>query len=122
VFDTSLPLGPWVVMADEVGGPQALHLSTRINGELGQSSGTDDMIWSCAEIIHFFAANLTLGPGMVNITGTPAGTAWSSDRELGGTWHPAEGLVAATRYCEPGDQVESEITRIGVLRNPIVAA
>ena len=51
----------------------------------------------------------------------PEGTAWSSDRELGGTWHPAPGLVAATRYCEPGDQVESEITGIGVLRNPVVA-
>lgn len=121
VFDTSLPLGPWVVTADEVGDPQALHLSTRINGELRQSSGTDDMIWSCAEIVHFFSANLTLRPGMVIITGTPAGTAWSSDRELGGTWHPAPGLVAATRYCEPGDQVESEITGIGVLRNPVVA-
>jgi hypothetical protein len=44
-----------------------------------------------------------------------------ADRELGGTWHPVPGLVAATRYCEPGDQVESEITGIGVLRNPVVA-
>ena len=53
-------------------------------------------------------------------TGTPAGTAWSTDKDLGGNWTPAPGLVAATRYCQPGDVVESEIDAIGILRNPIV--
>jgi 2-keto-4-pentenoate hydratase/2-oxohepta-3-ene-1,7-dioic acid hydratase in catechol pathway len=57
---------------------------------------------------------------MVIITGTPGGTAWSTDEELGGKWQGQEGLVAATRYCLPGDIVESEIDRIGVLRNEIV--
>jgi 2-keto-4-pentenoate hydratase/2-oxohepta-3-ene-1,7-dioic acid hydratase in catechol pathway len=56
---------------------------------------------------------------MVIITGTPAGTAWSSDRELGGHWQPKEGLVAATRYFLPGDIVECEIERIGTLRNSV---
>jgi 2-keto-4-pentenoate hydratase/2-oxohepta-3-ene-1,7-dioic acid hydratase in catechol pathway len=80
------------------------------------------MIWSCADLVHFFSVNFTLRPGMVILTGTPAGTAWSSDAELGGRWHPALGLVAATRYCEPGDIVESEIEGIGILRNPVARA
>jgi 2-keto-4-pentenoate hydratase/2-oxohepta-3-ene-1,7-dioic acid hydratase in catechol pathway len=119
-FDSSSPLGPVIVTADEIGDPQTLHLRTRINGELRQSSPTADMIWTCADLIHFFSINFTLRPGMVIITGTPGGTAWSTDEELGGKWQGQEGLVAATRYCLPGDIVESEIDRIGVLRNEIV--
>ena len=56
--------------------------------------------------------------------GTPAGTAWSSDPELGGHWSPPEDgepLVAARGYNQPGDQVESEIEGIGVLRNQVVS-
>jgi 2-keto-4-pentenoate hydratase/2-oxohepta-3-ene-1,7-dioic acid hydratase in catechol pathway len=121
-FDTSAPLGPAVVTADEVVDPQSLQISMRINGELRQNSSTADMIWSCAELIHFFSTNFTLRPGMVIITGSPAGTAWSTDRELGGTWTPAPGLVAASRYCLPGDLVECEIEKIGVLMNPITTS
>lgn len=121
-FDASLPLGPVITAARAIPNPQALALRTRINGELRQSASTADMIWTCAELIHFFSINFTLRPGMVILTGTPAGTAWSSDAELGGTWRPAPGLVAATRYCLPGDVVESEIEGIGTLRNPVVAA
>ena len=121
-FDSSAPLGPVIVTADEIPDPQALQLSTRINGDLRQSTSTGDMIWSCAELIHFFSVNFTLKPGMVIITGTPAGTSWSVDKDLGGKWTPASGLVAATRYCLPGDVIESEIEKIGILRNPIVAA
>jgi 2-keto-4-pentenoate hydratase/2-oxohepta-3-ene-1,7-dioic acid hydratase in catechol pathway len=119
-FDTSAPLGPTVVTADEIADPQRLQISMRINGELRQSSSTADMIWSCADLIHFFSTNFTLRAGMVIITGSPAGTAWSTDRELGGTWIPAPGLVPATRYCLPGDLVVCEIEKIGVLRNEIV--
>jgi len=121
-FDTSAPTGPVIVTADEIGDPQSLRLSTRINGELRQSSSTAEMIWSCAEIIHFFSINFTLRPGMVIITGTPAGTAWSNDPELGGHWQPAPGLVPATRYCLPGDVIECEIEKIGILTNRIVEA
>lgn len=120
-FDTSAPMGPAIVTADEIGDPQDLALKTRVNGELRQSARTSEMIWNCAEIIHFFSVNFTLRPGMVIITGTPAGTAWSNDRELGGRWQPEPGLVAAERYCLPGDIIESEIERIGVLRNPVRA-
>jgi len=118
-FDTSAPIGPCITTADEIPDPQALDLRTRVNGELRQSSNTQNMIWSCADLIHFFSTNFTLKPGMVIITGTPAGTAWSADKELGGHWQPKDGLVAATRYFLPGDIVECEIERIGILRNPV---
>lgn len=121
-FDTSAPLGPCIVTADEIGDPQTLELKTRINGELRQSSNTSDMIWTCAELIHFFSVNFTLRPGMVIITGTPAGTAWSTDTELGGKWRNLPGLVPATRYCLPGDVVECEMEKIGTLRNPVASA
>ena len=124
VFDTSAPFGPCIVTADEIGDPQRLQIRTRINGELRQSGNTSDMIWSCAELIHFFSVNLTLRPGMVIITGTPAGTAWSSDKELGGNWMPPEDgekLIPAKGYNQVGDQIESEIEGIGLLRNKVVA-
>jgi 2-keto-4-pentenoate hydratase/2-oxohepta-3-ene-1,7-dioic acid hydratase in catechol pathway len=121
-FDSSAPLGPCIVTPDEVGDPQNLRLQSRINGELRQSSSTANMIWSCAELIHFFSRNFTLRPGMVIITGTPAGTAWSADRELGGKGVTQPGLVPATRYCLPGDVVECEVEKIGVLRNTVAEA
>ena len=119
-FDTSLPLGPVITTADEIPDPQRLSLSTRINGELRQSASTAEMIWTCADLIHTFSLNFTLRPGMVILTGTPAGTAWSMDTALGGSWRPTEGLVAAKGYCRPGDTVESEIEGIGLLKNNVV--
>lgn len=121
-FDTSAPLGPCIVTADELGDPQALRLQTHINGELRQSASTSDMIWSCAQLVHIFSLSFTLRPGIVIITGTPGGTAWSSDAELGGRWQAQPGLVAASRYCRAGDVIESTIERIGTLRNQVVAA
>ena len=59
---------------------------------------------------------------MVIITGTPAGTAWSQDRELGGSGKSPPGVVPAKGYCRPGDIVECEVEKIGVLRNTVVAA
>lgn len=120
-FDSGAPLGPCIVTADEIGNPQQLKLESRVNGELRQSSSTANMIWTCGELIHFFSRNFTLKPGMVIITGTPAGTAWSADKELGGKGVHQPGLVPATRYCLPGDMIECEVERIGVLRNPVVA-
>jgi 2-keto-4-pentenoate hydratase/2-oxohepta-3-ene-1,7-dioic acid hydratase in catechol pathway len=121
-FDSSAPLGPCIVTADEIGDPQTLDLKTRVNGELRQSTNTRNMIFTCADIIHHFSISFTLKPGMVIITGTPGGTAWSADPELGGKWQNYPGLVRAGRYCLPGDIVESEIEKIGILRNEIVHA
>jgi 2-keto-4-pentenoate hydratase/2-oxohepta-3-ene-1,7-dioic acid hydratase in catechol pathway len=119
-FDSSAPLGPCIVTADEIGDPQNLKIETRINGELRQSSTTAEMIWTCAELIHFFSASFTLKAGMVIITGTPAGTAWSTDRELGGKWQALPGLVPASRYCLPGDRIECILEKIGILHNEVV--
>jgi 2-keto-4-pentenoate hydratase/2-oxohepta-3-ene-1,7-dioic acid hydratase in catechol pathway len=119
-FDTAAPLGPCIVTADEIGDPQNLKLQTRINGELRQSTNTSLMIFSCAKIIHHMSISFRLRPGMIILTGTPGGTAWSTDPELGGKWQASPGLVPAKRYCEPGDIVEGEIEKIGVLRNSIV--
>ena len=124
-FETSAPTGPCIVTADEIGDPQNLRLRTRINGELRQSSSTANMIFSCAQLIHFFSANMTLQPGMIIITGTPGGTAWSVDAELGGKWVGGDGsepLVRAKGYCQPGDVIESELEKIGVLRNQVARA
>jgi 2-keto-4-pentenoate hydratase/2-oxohepta-3-ene-1,7-dioic acid hydratase in catechol pathway len=121
-FDSGAPLGPCIVTADEIPDPQNLKVMSRINGELRQSSNTSNMIWTCAELIHFFSRNFTLKPGMVIITGTPAGTAWSVDKELGGKGVTPPGLVPATRYCLPGDVVECEVEKIGTLRNPVAQA
>jgi 2-keto-4-pentenoate hydratase/2-oxohepta-3-ene-1,7-dioic acid hydratase in catechol pathway len=68
-FDTSAPLGPCIVTVNEIADPQVLDIRTRINGELRQSSNTRNMIWTCADLIHFFSINFTLKPGMVIITG-----------------------------------------------------
>ncbi len=122
VFDSSAPMGPWIVTADEIGDPQNLRLRTRINGELRQSVSTSNMIWTCAQLIHFFSISMTLKPGIVIITGTPGGTSWSTDPELGGKWVGGDGseeLVPAKGYCKPGDQVECEMEKIGVLRNSV---
>lgn len=123
VFDSSAPMGPWIVTADEIKDPQNLRLRTRINGELRQSASTSNMIFSCAELIHFFSTNLTLKPGMVIITGTPGGTAWSTDPTLGGKWVGGDGsetLIPASGYCKPGDEIECEMENIGILKNTVV--
>jgi 2-keto-4-pentenoate hydratase/2-oxohepta-3-ene-1,7-dioic acid hydratase in catechol pathway len=83
------------------------------------------MIFSCAHLIHFFSANMTLQPGTIIITGTPGGTAWSVDPELGGKWIGGDGtepLVPAKGYLKPGDVIECELEKIGVLRNVVAAA
>jgi 2-keto-4-pentenoate hydratase/2-oxohepta-3-ene-1,7-dioic acid hydratase in catechol pathway len=124
-FESSGPTGPWIVTADEIGDPQKLRLRTRINGELRQSSSTANMIFSCAHLIHFFSMNMTLQPGTIIITGTPGGTAWSTDPELGGKWVGGDGteeLVRAKGYLKPGDVIECELEKIGVLRNTVGTA
>jgi 2-keto-4-pentenoate hydratase/2-oxohepta-3-ene-1,7-dioic acid hydratase in catechol pathway len=120
VFDTSAPIGPFIVTADDIPDPQTLDIKSRVNGELRQSSNTSQMIWSVAELVHVFSMNLTLRPGMVIITGTPSGTAWSTDAELGGKWSGENGIVPAKGYLQPGDEIECEIEGIGVLRNRVI--
>lgn len=121
-FDTCAPMGPWIVTADEIGEPQDLALTTLVNGELRQSNTTNRMIWTCAQLIEFFSTFVTLQPGVVISTGTPGGTAWGTDPELGGKKPMRKDVVSATGYLQPGDEVICEIQNIGQLRNRVVAA
>ena len=103
-FDTHLPLGPWIVTADEIPDPQALRLVTRVNGVTKQDSNTKRMVFPVARIVAELSAGLTLRPGDVIITGTPEG--------VGMGRKPPE-------WLKPGDVMELEIEKIGVLRNRI---
>jgi 5-carboxymethyl-2-hydroxymuconate isomerase len=106
-IDTFCPIGPRVVPRDEVGDPQSLRIACRVNGETVQDGTTADMIFPVAELVAFISATITLEPGDVIATGTPPGVAMG--RPDG-------------RYLQPGDTVEVEIERVGLLRNPVVAA
>jgi len=121
-FDTCAPIGPVIVTADEVPDPQALQLKTWVNGELRQNNSTAKMIWTCAQLIAFFSTFVTLRPGVVISTGTPGGTAWGTDPELGGKKPMRKDVVAPAGYLRAGDRVVCEIERIGKLENNVVAA
>ena len=95
-FDTFCPLGPCIVTGLD---PAHLAISARVNGEVRQSATTADMVFNVAELIAYVSQVMTLEPGDVILTGTPAGV----------------GPV------EPGDVVEVEIEGIGTLRNPVVS-
>lgn len=121
-FDTCAPIGPCIVTHDEVIDPQHLALKTFVNGELRQSNSTAKMIWTCAQLIEFFSTFVTLRPGVVISTGTPGGTAWGTDPELGGRKPMRKDIVAPKGYLRPGDEVVCEIELIGRLRNSVAAA
>ena len=104
-FDTFCPIGPRVGSRDEIGAPQALRISCRVNGDTVQDATTADMIF--AEIVSFVSAAITLEPGDLIATGTPPSVA------LGQT-NP--------RYLQPDDEVEVEIDRIEALPNGVEAA
>ena len=105
-LDTFCPIGPRVVPAAEVGDPQSLRIACRVNGETLQDGTTADMIFGVAELVAFVSATITLDPGDVIATGTPPGVAMGRPEP---------------RYLAPGDTVEIEIERIGVLTNRVVA-
>lgn len=72
-FDTYGPVGPWLATADEIRDPQALQMELRVNGAVKQASNTADMIFSVAELVSYLSRFMTLLPGDIVITGTPAG-------------------------------------------------
>jgi len=102
--DTFCPMGPWLVTADEVPDPMNLRLVTRVNGEQRQETSTGEMIHSIARTIAWCSTMMTLEPGDVIATGTPAGVG-----------------SASGRFLRPGDVVEVEIAGLGILRNPVAA-
>jgi 2-keto-4-pentenoate hydratase/2-oxohepta-3-ene-1,7-dioic acid hydratase in catechol pathway len=98
-FDTFCPLGPAVRVVDDPGELEELEVVTRLNGEERQRGRVDQMLWPLAELLAFASRMMTLEPGDVVLTGTPAGVGTLAD----------------------GDVVEVEVTGVGVLRNPVEA-
>lgn len=105
-FDSTGPLGPHIVTADELpAGASGLRIMTRVNGNTMQDSNTSDMIFSTAKIIAILSEFMTLSPGDVIATGTPSGVAHARKP-------PA--------WMKAGDVVEVEVENIGILKNSIV--
>ncbi|MFC5061666.1 fumarylacetoacetate hydrolase family protein [Actinomycetospora atypica] len=103
-LDTHAPMGPWAVSADEVGDLAALEVSSTVNGEPRQKAPVADLIFDVPELIRVLSAGMTLLPGDVIATGTPAGVGIGFD---------------PPRFLQPGDVVECAITGLGALRNTI---
>jgi 2,4-diketo-3-deoxy-L-fuconate hydrolase len=104
--DTYAPLGPEVVTADELGDWFTLHVTSTLNGETMQSAPTSEMLFSPARLIEFLTALITLEPGDVVSTGTPAGVGTFRDPPV---------------YLKPGDTITVSVDRIGDLTNPVAA-
>lgn len=105
-IDTFLPVGPWLVTADEVGDVQNLAISCTVNGERRQDSNTKEMIFGVRELVSSLSQTMTLEPGDLIVTGTPAG--------VGAGFDPP-------RFLSPGDVMRVEIEGLGVLQNEITA-
>ena len=103
-FDTFAPMGPCVALKDEVADPQRLRITLRLNGQTRQDGNTGQMIFSIAELVAWASTLMTLEPGDLISTGTPAGVGHAS-----GT------------FLKPGDVLELEVEGIGVLRSPVRA-
>lgn len=105
--DSFGPVGPWLVTADEVVDPQDLGLSLSVNGQRMQHGNTRDMIFGVAQIVSYLSHFMTLLPGDLIATGTPAGVA------LG---------MKPPRFLQSGDVVELEIEGLGMQRQRVVAS
>ena len=102
-FDTFAPCGPWLVTADEVDNPHNLEIKLTINGELRQYGNTGDMIFGISEQIAYASSIMTLEPGDIISTGTPAGA----------------GIGGASTSLQHGDSLVCEIAQIGTLKNTV---
>jgi 2-keto-4-pentenoate hydratase/2-oxohepta-3-ene-1,7-dioic acid hydratase in catechol pathway len=106
-LDTTLPLGPWIVDREEIGDPTSLELSMTINGKERQRARVAQMIFNIPNIIESLSAGLTLEPGDIIATGTPAGVGFA---------------MTPPQYLQGGDEMVATIDRIGELRNRVVEA
>lgn len=103
-FDTFAPCGPWITTADEIEDPHNLRLTTRINGEVRQSSSTSNMFIKIPEIVSKISKVMTLEKGDIISTGTPAGVMLNKPDAT---------------FLKDGDVVEMEIEKLGLLTNTI---
>jgi 2-keto-4-pentenoate hydratase/2-oxohepta-3-ene-1,7-dioic acid hydratase in catechol pathway len=104
--DTFCPLGPWVVTADEIPDPSSLHVATYVNGEERQRGATASWLFDVPTLIEFLSRSITLEPGDLVTTGTPAGVAAFRD---------------PPPWLAPGDEVAVEVDAIGRLTSPVQA-
>lgn len=104
-FDTFCPLGPCLVTPDEIGDPQQLALTCRLNGEVMQQANTSEMIFSVAEIIAYLSEDTTLPAGTIILSGTPGGVGFTRKPPV---------------FLKKGDVMELNIEKIGTLINPVV--
>lgn len=104
-FDRSGSMGPWLVTADEFGDPAGQSMTTRLNGEVMQSTPISDLAFDVPALIAYISTVTELLPGDIIATGTPSGVGLFREPKL---------------FMKPGDRVEVEITGIGVLANDIV--
>jgi len=103
-FDTFAPLGPCLVLKDEIPDPAALKIRTMLNGQVMQDWRCDDFIFDIPTVIAFLSGSTTLLPGTVILTGTPHGVGFARKPPV---------------FLKPGDNVTVEIDRIGSLNNPV---
>ncbi|NHM31704.1 fumarylacetoacetate hydrolase family protein [Neobacillus terrae] len=103
-LDTSCPMGPWLVHKNELENPGNLKIQTRVNGEIRQESSTNKFIFPIEEIISVLSKGMTLEPGDIIATGTPAG--------VGKGFKPP-------KYLSGGDVIEITVEGVGILRNTI---
>jgi len=104
-LDTSCPMGPWIVHKSLIANPNRLHIETKVNGETRQKANTEQFIFPVETIIATISQGMTLEPGDIIATGTPAGV--------------GKGMKPP-RFLETGDVIEITIEGIGTLRNSIV--
>jgi 2-keto-4-pentenoate hydratase/2-oxohepta-3-ene-1,7-dioic acid hydratase in catechol pathway len=105
-FDTFAPMGPWLVTADEIPDPHNLNVSLTVNGEQRQSSNTRELIFKIPDLIEFLSGIMTLEPGDIISTGTPAGVGMGS---------------SPPKWLTPGAEVVVEVQGLGRLCNVCVA-
>lgn len=104
--DTFGPCGPWLVTLDEITDMADLRMRTRVNGAVVQDSSTAEMVFGVAELVAYLSQAMTLEPGDLIATGTPAGVGFKRNPPV---------LLRA------GDVVEVEIDEVGLLANPVAA-
>jgi 2-keto-4-pentenoate hydratase/2-oxohepta-3-ene-1,7-dioic acid hydratase in catechol pathway len=102
--DTFAPIGPYLVTADEIADPHHLDLWLKVNGELMQSSNTSDLIFNIPTLVSYISQFMTLLPGDIISTGTPAGVGLGFD---------------PPRYLKKGDVVELGIDGLGSAKQPV---
>jgi 2-keto-4-pentenoate hydratase/2-oxohepta-3-ene-1,7-dioic acid hydratase in catechol pathway len=114
-FDTSVPMGPCIITADEIGDPHKLGMRLKVNSELKQDGSQEDMIRGYPFWISLLTRDMTFHPGDMICGGTCAGTALdTSPRDEGGKTEP-------DNFLKPGDVIEAWVEKIGYLRNPVIA-